>query len=94
MAFRNKIPLLFGETYQTMLTPLLPKERIDGALVHGDLRLGNIIMDNKGSLYLIDFELDNYLYGSLTTHTFTFLHCSKTLKRQRLIRGFACKAHL
>ncbi len=65
-ALRNSIPMLEGETRLNILFSYMPRQIIDGKLVHGDFRVANIIMEeHAGNLYLIDFELGNYAFREL-----------------------------
>jgi hypothetical protein len=60
--FVERVPFEKGKTRDGILVNLFPPNVIDGYLTHGDFRTANIIMSEKGKLYLIDFENGNYLF--------------------------------
>ncbi len=64
-SIRSMIPKLFGIMRANILTEDLPQTVINGGLVHGDLRLDNIILSEHGNLYLIDFEAGNFLFREI-----------------------------
>ncbi|MGC9190588.1 MAG: phosphotransferase [Candidatus Micrarchaeia archaeon] len=59
---RDKVPKIKGILKEGVLTQLLPDKYINGSLVHGDMKIDNIIVAQNNEIYLIDFEFGNYIF--------------------------------
>ena len=59
---RDKVPKIEGILKEGVLTQLLPNKYINGSLVHGDMKIDNIIVAQNNEIYLIDFEFGNYIF--------------------------------
>ncbi|MEM3227797.1 MAG: phosphotransferase [Candidatus Micrarchaeaceae archaeon] len=85
LKIRDKVPSIKGKMIENMLTPLLPKEYIDNLLVHGDMRLDNIIVSNDGKTYLIDFEYGNYIFREFDD---SYMHLSLIQKDKSKAKAY------
>lgn len=77
------------EMFKMFQNQALAFDGLPKRLIHGDIKRSNLMMDNNGTIYLIDIESMKYGYDMFNfRYQLTWLFRHDNLKRRSFLKGF------